>query len=315
VSKREPAAVRAELEVDDLALLRHLAETIDTHARSVTASAFDVVRRQAVYRDGLGCALVLDGLTPPQSASNAAVVAPAIPQGMRGEALEAAIDRAFTEPDPARPKRTQAVVIVHRGQIVGERYVAGFGSDTPLNGWSMTKSVVNALAGILVKEGLLTLQAPVPIQDWRGPGDLRSSITLDNLLRMKSGLRFEEDMSNPRADVMRMLLGAGDAAKFAMSKDVIDAPGTVFRYSSGTTTIISRVMRNALRDDTEYWSFPRRALFDRIGMASAILETDAAGTFVGSSFMYASARDWARFGMLYSQDGVWNANACFPRAG
>jgi CubicO group peptidase (beta-lactamase class C family) len=326
VSKREPGAVLADLHVDDLAILQHIGVSIDADTRSVAASAFGVVTRRAVYRDGFGCALVLDGLTPPRLVASTADVdggdvpaqrvhelpGPTISDGMDRGKLDAVIDRAFSEPDPTRPRRTQAVVVVHRGRVVAERYMAGLHPDTPLIGWSMTKSVMNALVGILVKQGRLTLRGPVLIQEWQGRDDPRRSITLDNLLRMSSGLRFDEDMSNPRADVMRMLLDVGDTAGYATRKDLTDAPGTTWRYSSGTSNVISRVMRSALRDDTEYWNFPRRALFDRIGMASAILETDASGTFVGSSYMYATARDWARFGILYAQDGVWNGERVLP---
>jgi CubicO group peptidase (beta-lactamase class C family) len=179
-------------------------------------------------------------------------------------------------------------------------------------GWSMAKSVVNALVGILVKEGLLTLDDPALVPEWHGPEDRRGSITLDHLLRMSSGLRFDEDMSTPMADVIRMLLASGDMAKYAAQKELTNTPGTKWQYSSGTTNIIAQVIRNALQDDAEYLSFPRRALFDRIGMAGVVLETDAAGTFVGSSFMYATARDWARLGMLYLQDGVWDGERVLP---
>jgi hypothetical protein len=204
------------------------------------------------------------------------------------------------------------VVIVHKGRIVAERYARGIGPDTPLIGWSMTKSVMNALAGILVKEGRLSMDVPVPIAEWQGPRDPRCRITLDQLLRMSSGLRFDEDMRNPLADVTRMLLGVADMSAYATNKELEAPPGTKWHYSSGTSNIIARIMRNVLRDDHEYLTFPRRALFDRIGMAGAILETDVSGTFVGSSFMYATARDWARFGMLYLQDGVWDGQRILP---
>lgn len=328
VSKRDPGAVLADLEVDDLAILRYIRASVDTGTPSVTASAFGVVTRRAVYRDGLGCALVLDGLTPPaQRPNDVAVIAPEVraqrggvltvpattTEGMSGGELKAVIDRAFSEPDPERPRRTQAVVVVYRGQIVGERYAVGIGPETPLIGWSMTKSVISALVGVLVKQGRLTLEGPLPIPQWHSADDPRVAITLDHLLRMSSGLRFDEDMSNPRSDVMHMLLDVGDAARFAMNKNVTAAPGTTFKYSSGTSNVIARVMRNVLQDDTEYLSFPRRALFDRIGMTGAIMETDAGGTFVGSSYMYATARDWARFGLLYVQDGVWNGERVLPQ--
>ncbi len=266
--------------------------------------------------------IVLDGLSPPGlPAEGGTVVALDVlaqraaeprAEGPAPKGLEAVITRAFSEPDQQRPRRTLAVVVTRGGQVVGERYAAGIGPDTPLIGWSMTKSVMNALVGILVKRGHLTLDGPVPIPEWKRDGDPRAAITLDHLLRMSSGLRFDEDTSNPRSDVMRMLLDVGDAAMFATSKDLIAAPGTKWQYSSGTSNIIARVIRNALQDDSTYLTFPRRALFDRLGMSSAVLETDAGGTFVGSSYMYATARDWARFGTLYLQDGVWSGDRVLP---
>ena len=173
-------------------------------------------------------------------------------------------------------------------------------------------TILNALVGVLVKQRRLTLDAPVAIPEWGEPDDPRGSISLDHLLRMSSGLRFDENMENPRADVMRMLLDVGDAAAFATKQVLVAAPGTRWQYSSGTSNIIARVIRNTLRDDSDYLLFPRHALFDRVGMAGAVLETDAAGTFVGSSYMYATARDWARFGMLYLQDGVWGDERILP---
>lgn len=201
---------------------------------------------------------------------------------------------------------------MYRSRIVAERYATGIGPDTPLAGWSMTKSVMNALAGILVKQGRLALDEPVPVPEWQQTGDARASITLDHLLRMSSGLRFDEEMASPRSDVMRMLFEVGDAAAFAAKMNLRSSPGTRWQYSSGTSNILARVMRNVLHDETEYLTFPRRALFDRLGMSSAVLETDAGGTFVASSYMYATARDWARFGTLYLQDGVWNGERVLP---
>ena len=328
VSRRNLQAAVADLEVDDLAILRHVGLSIDLNRRAVTATAAGIITRRATYREGLGCALELDGLTPPGSPADEAVRSPDVDpmrrlppwadtlartdDGRRGE-LEGVIASAFAEPKPLRPRRTQAVVIVHKGHIVAERYAAGIRSDTPLVGWSMTKSVMNALVGILVREGRLKLDRPAPIPEWQAPGDPRASITLDHLLRMSSGLRFDEDMSSPLADVNRMLLGVGDVARFATSTTLAATPGTKWQYSSGTSNIIARIIRNALADDAAYLAFPRRALFDRTGMASAVLETDAAGTFVGSSFMYATARDWARFGMLYLQDGTCGGQRILPK--
>jgi CubicO group peptidase (beta-lactamase class C family) len=244
--------------------------------------------------------------------SAAGLILPLPAEGAGSGELKAVIDLAFSETNGQRPRRTRAVVVVQHGRVAGERYAAGIGAETPLIGWSMAKSVMNALAGILVKQGRLTLEGPLPIPAWHRPGDPRSSITLDDLLRMSSGLEFDENMSNPLADVMRMLLDTGDAATYAAARSLIAPPGTKWQYSSGTSNIIACAMRNAFSNYEEYLSFPRRALFDRIGMSGAVFETDAAGTFVGSSYLYATARDWARFGMLYLQDGVWSGERVLP---
>jgi CubicO group peptidase (beta-lactamase class C family) len=130
---------------------------------------------------------------------------------------------------------------------------------------------------------------------------------------MSSGLRFDEGMASPRSDVMRMLFQRGDAAGFAAAKPLAHAPGTRWQYSSATTNILARVMRHVLQDDEAYLAFPRRALFDPIGMEGTVMETDAAGTFIGSSYMHATARDWARFGQLYLQDGIWAGERVLPK--
>lgn len=328
VSRLDPEAVLTDLHTEDLGALRYIDASIDRGAESVTASFLGTVRRRAVYRNGLGCALVLDGLSPPALPDSQSTrepptaVAPLRRAAERrtqdgvGDAslgsVQAAVNRAFAEPDPQHQRRTLAVVVVRRGQIVAEQYAPGIGPDTPLAGWSMTKSVMNALVGILVRDGVLAPGLPVPVPEWQHAGDPRAAITLDQLLQMSSGLRFDEGMVSPRSDVMRMLFGAGDVAAFAVKKDLAFAPGATWGYSSGTSNILARVIRNVLRDESAYLTFPRRALFDRIGMLSATLETDAAGTFVGSSYMYATARDWARFGTLYLQDGVWNGERILP---
>ena len=328
VAGRDPREVLADLEVDDLAMLRYVTASIDPTAKSVTTTALGIVKRQAVYHEGLGCTLLFDAWAPAGLHSgheDGGARAGARSQGLGGppdaratfengerERLETVLDRAFAEPNPLHQRRTRAVVIVHKGRIVAERYATGIGPEMPLIGWSMTKSVMNALAGVLVKEGRLSLDEPVPIPEWQTPGDPRGHITLDQLLRMSSGLRFDEDMTNPLADVTHMLLDVADMATYATTKELETTPGTKWQYSSGTSNIIARIMRNVLKDDREYLTFPRRALFDRIGMTGAVLETDAAGTFVGSSFMYATARDWAHFGMLYLQDGVWDGQRILP---
>jgi CubicO group peptidase (beta-lactamase class C family) len=176
----------------------------------------------------------------------------------------------------------------------------------------MAKSVTNALVGILVKEKRLFLESPAPVPEWQRQDDPRRGITLDQLLRMTSGLRFDEDSGNLRSDGIRMLLGVADSARYAASKPLVAPPGTRWSYSSGASQIVSGIIRRTIADDRGYLEFPRRALFDRIGMRTAVMEPDASGTFVGSSFVFASARDWARLGLLYLRDGVWDGERILP---
>jgi len=238
--------------------------------------------------------------------------------GSDGDAarLSRLLDDAFSEPEPARLRRTRAVVVVRGGRIVAERYAPGFGPQTPQLGWSMTKSLTNALCGILVRQGRLDISAPAPVPEWSRPGDARRAITVDLLLRQSSGLRWHEvyETSPFDSSVIAMLYGRGhrDMAAFAASQPLAHPPGTVWSYSSGTTLILSGILRSLIGSDPDYHAFPRRELFDRIGMKSALIEADAAGTFVGSSYSYATARDWARFGLLYLRDGTWEGARILP---
>jgi CubicO group peptidase (beta-lactamase class C family) len=312
VASRDPQVVESELEVDDLTPLRYIASSVNDHARSVRSSVAGIITRSAEYHEGRGCAVrfwpetrALRIVYVPPSLADFDAVPPT-------DNLRAVLDRAFAEPNPERPRRTRAVVIVHNGRLVAERYAEGFKADTPLLGWSMTKTVTNALVGILVRENRLSLDRPVALDEWGTDGDPRRRITLDHLMHMSSGLRFDESAWNPVSDVTVMLLGRPDAGLYAARKTLATTPGTVWQYSSGTTNIVSRVIRQVIGDDSRYLAFPQQALFNRIGMTRAVIEADDEGTFVGSSFMYATARDWARLGLLYVQDGVWDGQRILP---
>jgi CubicO group peptidase (beta-lactamase class C family) len=292
--------------------------------------------RAVTPRPGLLCVLALLLLAPLRAAGQGAglVPLPSQPPGLAFptrewehaapgtggtdvDALERALDEAFRERDPARPVRTRAVVLVHGGRVVVERYAPGFSAGTRLLGWSMTKSVLNALLGIAVREGRLALDAPADVPAWRSPGDPRHAISLLELLRMSSGLQWNESYgaSPYESDVISMLYGTGhrDMAAFAATARLIDPPGSAFYYSSGTSLLLSEVLRRALGgSDAAYHEFPRRELFAPIGMRSALLESDASGTFVASSYSWATALDWARFGYLYLRDGAWEGRRILP---
>jgi len=331
VSHREPQSILSE----DLSYPPELEIAnvkINYEDQSVTASVYGLMKRQAVYRKGLGCTL-LSGFTEDEILSRPAdlpqhfpenpefvpwptgdkIIPSEIPPNVDRQLIRQALDMAFSEPDNERLRRTRAVVIVYDGHLVAERYSPGISKDTPLIGWSMTKSVINALVGILVGQKKLSIEEPAPVPEWKEPDDLRSAITLDHLLRMSSGLKFvEEYEDNPASDVNIMLFLRHDAAAYAASMPFEVSPDEKWSYSSGTTNIISRIIRHTVGNQADYAAFPREALFNRIGMRSAIMEMDASGTYVGSSFMYATARDWARFGLLYLQDGIWEGERILP---
>jgi CubicO group peptidase (beta-lactamase class C family) len=322
VSNRSLEAALEDLRAYRSMPLDHVRVVLDPERQAAKASTLWLARREAVHRDGLGCALSIgaspDGLRrvalPPLGAGRPAAAWPdgdADEAPPPGAALSRLLDEAFAERDGAPPKRTRAVVVVRAGRIVAERYAPGISRTTRLPGWSMAKSVTAALAGVVVAEGKLALEGPVRLETW-GPGDPRAAITLAQLLRMSSGLAFDESYSNPLSDVVYMLSGTGFAAGFAAAKPLAHPPGAHFAYASGTTNVLMLAIRQAIADDRSYLALPRRALFERIGMASALMETDASGTFVGSSLMFATARDWARFGLLALRDGLWNGQRVLP---
>jgi CubicO group peptidase (beta-lactamase class C family) len=221
---------------------------------------------------------------------------------------------------------TYAVVVVHRGRLVAERYGGQLehfdrpadpvSADTPLLSWSMAKSMLHAVVGLLVGDGRLDLDAPAAVPEWADTGDPRHAITLRHLLAMRDGLDFVEDYVDDRvSDVISMLFGDGqaDMAHFAADRPLAAPPGTRFNYSSGTTNIISGIVARLLGPGEPYARFLHQRLFGPVGMASATPEFDQAGTWVASSSVRATARDFARFGLLYLRDGRWDGTQVLPR--
>lgn len=235
------------------------------------------------------------------------LIADTIPSGIDMQKLNLAMEQAFADTIPY--KGTFAAMVVYQGQPVFEKYATGFAPENLFLSWSMAKSFTNALTGILVKEGKLDIYAPSGVDEWQR--DERSSISIHNLMQMNSGLEWNEAYGNS-SDVNNMLHKEGDMARFAMSKPLEYSPGSVFEYSSGSTNIVSYMLRRAIDNDAEYYAFPREKLFNKIGMRSAIFEMDASGTFVGSSYLYASLRDYARFGLLYLNNGNWLGEQILP---
>jgi CubicO group peptidase (beta-lactamase class C family) len=199
---------------------------------------------------------------------------------------------------------------LYDGKLVAEKYASGFDEHTKMYGWSMAKSFTAALIGILVKQGKLNIKQPAPVAEWRDAKDTRHNITIEQLLQQTSGLNFEEKYTKA-TDVTNMLYKEGDMAAFAANHPLANEPGTVFNYSGGNTNILSRLVRNTVGED-QYASYPAMALFNKIGMYNTLFEPDASGTFVGSSYIQATARDYARFGLFYYNDGIWNGERLLP---
>ncbi len=242
------------------------------------------------------------------------------PEGSPGAGVDVAsldklLDYAFCQ--PAEMPETNASLIVHRGRIVAERYAEGMDATTTHLSWSMAKSVLHAVCGLLVGEGKLSLDGPAGVEAWSDPSDDRHGITLDQLLKMRSGLDFLEDYTDKtdaQRNVIDMLFGPGkdDVAGYAASCPLAHPPGSSFYYSSGTSNIVSSLVSGVLGAGPPVERFMRERLFDPLGMRSATLRFDEAGTWIGSSFAYATARDFARFGLLYLRDGVFAGRRILP---
>lgn len=300
---------------------------IDEAAGLARASAW-LHTSVAVHRPGVGCTLVVAGSPealraqqPREPAERRAALAAAEPGAWpegRGQplvtvpaGLEDAFEAAFSEPGGGG-RATLAALVVHRGRVVAERYAASVGPDTPLPSWSMAKSVTGALVGIAVGEGLLELSARADVAAWP-EGDSRHPITLDQLLRMSSGLAFEETYQ-PGDDATRMLYSAENMAAYAATRPLAHPPDSHWSYSSGTTNLLMGLLKGAVGGSLDdLWAFSWSRLFGPLGMTSAVFEPDPSGTFVGSSYLFATARDWARFGKLFLRDGVWNGARLLPQ--
>jgi CubicO group peptidase (beta-lactamase class C family) len=298
---------------------------VDRARRDVTVTLFGLSKSHAVYREGLGCYLdhgdgvaevsvpVADPRQPAQlpDIAGPAVVAPATPQ------LAAALDRAFAEPEQPPHRHTRAIVVLKDGHVVAERYADGFGIDTPILGFSSTKSVISALTGILVRKGALTLDQPVPVAAWQGTGDVRGAITVDHLLRHTAGLAIgsslEASLGAAFEPVNRMKFMESDMAFYAESLGLATPPGATWNYNDGNFIILSHLIRNAAGGKAgDVIRFAQQELFAPLGMRNVTIEFDASGNPEGSSQMLASARDWARFGMLYLNDGVVGGKRILP---
>lgn len=303
---------------------------IDPEARTVTSSVLGLGKRKAIHREGLGSTLVIDfpenqlrlaarpqlfsspnplPLDLPWPLGQASIQTQSLPSEIDYDQLHKAMEAAFDAPFAKPYHKTHAVLVVYKNQLVAEQYAPGISPQTPLIGWSMTKSVLNALIGILVKAGRMDIHQPVPIPEWQK--DARKEITWHHLLQMSSGLYWREKYTTI-SDVTKMLFMRDDMYNFVIDRPLESPPDTHWLYASGTSNILSGLLRQLIGDDETYHRFPYEALFHKIGMHRIRLETDAAGTYVASSFSFSPPRDWARFALLYLQDGIWQGERVLP---
>ena len=238
------------------------------------------------------------------------------PRQLDSALVARAVNEGFGPPDAM----TLAFVITYKGRVVGERYAPGIGIHTPLESWSMGKSVTGTLIGRLIKMGTYTLDQPAPIPEWQNPGDPRREIRIRDIMRMSSGLRLrapqdpDYDPALGYPDHLYLYAGSANSYQWAATRPQQWKPGTVGRYRNTDPVLASYLVRlGAEKRGEDYHAFPTRALFDKLGMRDAIIYTDPYGNFLGQGYEVIAARDWARLANLYLQDGVWNGERLLPK--
>jgi len=322
LSEREQEDIEA---VDlNFSFIKFTKNRVDYEKKTVT-SKFLWNKSKVVYDKNYGCTIVRDFTEaeifdrPPllYKSSTEQNYAHEWPEGDRVDnsmiegvdytLLSDAVDNALGDEIPHLG--TRALLVVYNDKIVAEQYADGFDVSTRLLSWSMGKSVANALVGILNKQDKLDINEPILMPAWEN--DARAAITWADMMHMSSGLEWEEDYGN-ESDVNVMLHKVGNFGKYTAEKPSIAPVNTVWNYSSGSTNLVCLKMRDLFKTDAEYYNFPYTFLFQKLGMNSVVFETDASGTYVGSSYIYATARDFARFGMLYLNDGNWLGEQILP---
>jgi len=320
VSNRE----QAEVEAMDLkfSFIKYVNNKVDFQDSSVTSS-FLWGKSKAIYREGFGATLLRDV----EEAELRKIKFPAMPKpydqdtipwplgnilpdtttNINKEALSQITEKLMD--DDGYGGNAFAFMVVHKGIPVVEAYQPQFNAKTRFLSWSMAKSFTNTLAGIMVKDGKLDINQPINIAEWQT--DDRNTITYKNLMQAESGLLWNEDYGN-RSDVTLMLYNEKDIARFVFDQPLAAPVGSKWVYSSGNPNIVTYQIRQIIGNDQEYYQFPKTRLFNKIGMPDAVFEVDASGTFVGSSYIYATARDFARYGLLIMQDGVFNGERILP---
>ncbi len=318
IAKRSAASVNNQ---DHQVPMIELAKThLSREEKYATSSVFGLKERKAVFREGLGAVLLPEdeSLSTKQLSPERSLVKLPYPFPVGHEAskdslladvdyeqIGIALDSAFANPTE---RRTRTVMILYKNLLIGERYSNGFNRDTPVLGWSMTKSILATLYGILSYQGKINIDDVTGWEAWEQ--DERKKITFNDLLRMQSSLEWDEDYTS-MSDVTKMLFLEPNMGELQSDKDALGPPGSIWNYSSGTTNLLSLMLRSRFNSYQEYLNFPYKELIDKTGMSSMLIEADLSGTYVGSSYGWASTGDWAKFGLLYLNRGHWNGEQIF----
>jgi len=310
---------------NDIPLVTLATNKIDEAEKFATASVFGLKTRKAVFREGLGAVLIDEDFdvnakydVPKRNFTNNDLQFPygnkepkdTIFSNVDYPKLQAAINNAFDEKGQ-KSKRTRAVIAIYKDKIVAEKYDTGFTKNSRILGWSMTKSITATMFGILQKQRKFDIYKPAPIAEWKN--DKRGKITANDLLHMNSGLEWEEKYDKI-SDATKMLFQARDMSRSQVEKRPVAEPNSLWNYSSGTTNLLSGILRKQFKTHQEYLDFWYSNLIDKIGMHSMLVETDMAGNYVGSSYGWATTRDWAKFGLLYLHKGNWNGEQLFDES-
>ncbi|QBN19407.1 serine hydrolase domain-containing protein [Flavobacterium nackdongense] len=296
--------------------------SINEGEQFATASVFGLKKRKAIYREGLGATLINDDfdVSKPYEVPKRTKLENNLPfpygngepkdtvfSTINYAQLDAAVANAFDKKG-VKNKRTRSILVIYKDKIIAEKYDTGFNKDSKILGWSMTKSITATLFGILQKQGKIDIYKPAPISEWAN--DERAKITINDLLHMNSGLEWEEDYTKI-CDATQMLFQAEDMTRSQLLKPAQFKPNTHWNYSSGTSNLLSGILRKQFKTHQEYLDFWYTNFIDKIGMNSMVVETDMAGNYVGSSYSWATTRDWAKFGLLYLNKGNWNGEQLF----
>jgi CubicO group peptidase (beta-lactamase class C family) len=298
---------------------------INNSERFVISKVYGLKERKSIYREGLGATLINDDfdISKPYNVPKRTKVNTNLPfpygnlepkdtvfSNIDYVKLKGVIEDSFDKKGQ-KDKRTRSVIVIYKNKIIAEKYDDGFNKNSKILGWSMTKSLTATYFGILQKQSKFDIMKPAPIAEWKN--DERSKITTNDLLHMNSGLEWEEDYGKI-SDVTKMLFIEEDMTKSQINKPLVGKPNNTWNYSSGTTNLLSGILRKQFKTHQEYLDFWYTNLLDKIGMNSAIVETDMVGNFVGSSYGWATTRDWAKFGLLYLHKGNWNGEQIFDES-